>query len=1132
MILGKAALLALIACPVAAAGTESKPADPLDACNVVWDSPSKDSGGSMPLGNGDIGLNAWVEENGDLVFFISKTDSWTDSGRLVKLGQVRVRLTPSLAAKAFHQELKLRQGQMVVRSGAEGLATTLRLWVDANRPVIHIEGESKQDMQAQVGLYVWRTTDRDMQKESNIGYLSELNTGPVMEKADTVLPQKDNRIVWYHRNEGTIVPLAMKLQGMESLLPLVHDPILRNTFGGAISGKGMVPAAAGEAAQALKTAAPTSRLDIAIHVLGAQTDTAEQWVEKLNGIVAEERKTGLDNAWQAHCTWWQEFWSRSWIQVHTPEDAAPATAEQVAARVKKRSELQLTGDGGLNNHTRPTISDEPAGHLVTRGYALQRFMLAAACRGAYPAKHDGSIFTVNSRKRDSLADADYRNHGANYWFLDAATTMYGPMLRSGDYDLLMPLFKMYSAMVPMARERTKLQYHHEGIYIPATVYAWGTYQENEYVRWLWHGGLELTAKMLDYCEATGDDAYLRETVLPLADGVITFYDQHWKRDDKGKIRMDPACALECAHEAVNPQPEIAGLRYVLPRLLALPEKVTTAAQHAAWKKTLADVPEIPMATLKDAATPEQLALWKYAPSERPEVRMSAEADKKILVAAGVIKTWQGDEVPDLYAVFPYRLYAFDSKEADIGRRTFERWNPPQPRHAVPHEGKVGGWRLSPIQAAFVGKAEQAARMVTSNFAAHDPGSRFPAFWGPAQVGLNDQSQGGVSMTALQAMLLQVDGKKIYLFPAWPKEWDVNFKLHALYNTTVEGELHGGKVVTLKVTPKSRAADVVDMLEEGEIVKDRGNFIPKYQYPALKGKSVGVLVGNPLDAIRAQEGGSGSADALVFSTAGGCYRWVYVPVKDNPAINNLDVCVGEKGDEKKVFTSLDMANAKNTKQWGVQDSYVLVEMEVNDKLGSPRCDDNQGFVATKMRQLDGTPEFPLKVEEVVVDLRKRYKEHLADQEKTIAAVLAKACKDAIKDAKPNGPRQREETMYVTWLPDKECLVVRFRTTITDGAYTIAGRNIHHETGKVGSRVGTSFGIEFGQGYEVSKTGKTTRVLKLPIQSFTKKIGLPVESMTRKADVSQLDNPGGLQQPTYSGRQLMADEWVRTVSQFYK
>jgi hypothetical protein len=42
-------------------GQEQKPAHALDACNVVWDSPSRNSHGSMPLGNGDIGINAWVE---------------------------------------------------------------------------------------------------------------------------------------------------------------------------------------------------------------------------------------------------------------------------------------------------------------------------------------------------------------------------------------------------------------------------------------------------------------------------------------------------------------------------------------------------------------------------------------------------------------------------------------------------------------------------------------------------------------------------------------------------------------------------------------------------------------------------------------------------------------------------------------------------------------------------------------------------------------------------------------------------------------------------------------------------------------------------------------------------------------
>ena len=57
--------------------------------NVVWDSPSKDPSGTMPLGNGDIGLNAWVEPTGDLNFFISKTDAWDDNSRLCKVGKVR-----------------------------------------------------------------------------------------------------------------------------------------------------------------------------------------------------------------------------------------------------------------------------------------------------------------------------------------------------------------------------------------------------------------------------------------------------------------------------------------------------------------------------------------------------------------------------------------------------------------------------------------------------------------------------------------------------------------------------------------------------------------------------------------------------------------------------------------------------------------------------------------------------------------------------------------------------------------------------------------------------------------------------------------------------------------------------------
>jgi len=58
------------------------------------------------------------------------------------------------------------------------------------------------------------------------------------------------------------------------------------------------------------------------------------------------------------------------------------------------------------------------------------------------------------------------------------------------------------------------------------------------------------------------------------------------------------------------------------------------------------------------------------------------------------------------------------------------------------------------------------------------------------------------------MLLQNEGQHIYLLPAWPKTWDVSFKLHAALNTTVECVYVGGKVTSLKVTPESRRKDIV------------------------------------------------------------------------------------------------------------------------------------------------------------------------------------------------------------------------------------------------------------------------------------------------------------------------------------
>ena len=81
-------------------------------------------------------------------------------------------------------------------------------------------------------------------------------------------------------------------------------------------------------------------------------------------------------------------------------------------------------------------------------------------------------------------------------------------------------------------------------------------------------------------------------------------------------------------------------------------------------------------------------------------------------------------------------------------------------------------------------------------------------WGPNFDWIPDQDHGCVTMIALQRMLLQCEDAKIYLLPAWPREWDCDFKLHAPRKTIVEGKVADGMLTDLTVSPESRKNDVI------------------------------------------------------------------------------------------------------------------------------------------------------------------------------------------------------------------------------------------------------------------------------------------------------------------------------------
>lgn len=689
----------------------AQPTEALAAGSVVWDSPSADSRGSMPLGNGDLGLNVWVETNGDLVFYVSKTDAWSDNVAgakgLPKLGRIRVKLRPGLLSPGgtFSQKLELADGEIDIKSGPADAESQVRIWVDANRPVIHVETATAQPHELQVNFESLRPYP-----EKNL-------------QADTVVPDQTNRVVWFYRNLNLQIP-----------------QLTNRTFGAAILGDNLVAGSATE----LHSARPGRAQAFAICALTAQTDTTEGWLAQLNDLIARSQAVPRETARAQHTEWWRQFWQRSWI---------------VAG-----------GDVEATN--------------VTRGYVLQRFVTAAAGRGGAPIKFNGSIFTMDYWKQEKIkgvatnywVGADARDWGGQYWFQNTRP-LYWPLLQSGDFEMMQPLFKMYQEMLPGNAALVRQYYGHEGAYFAETAPFYGglsrltTNEPGSYTKHYFTPVLELSAMMLDYYAYTGDEDFVRQTLLPIATAGVTFFDQHFPRDAAGHLLLAPDNAIEMFWKAQNPAPDIAGLRWVLGGLLNLPPALTTEGMRAHWQALLAEVPPLPMAEVNG---------------------------RKQLLPAEVYDHGHNFENPELYAIYPFRLYGLHQPDLDLARATF----------AARRFREDGCWRQSGIQAALLGDTDTARKNVVFVLQRQDPQVRFPAFWAHGSDYVPDEDNGGNGMNALQLMLMQSQGRKIYLLPAWPKTWSASFKLHAPFNTTVEGCVQGGQVQSLVVTPPERRSDVV------------------------------------------------------------------------------------------------------------------------------------------------------------------------------------------------------------------------------------------------------------------------------------------------------------------------------------
>ncbi len=674
----------------------------LDDYNVSWNVPGPTSSQSMPLGNGDIGLNVWMETNGDVSFYISKSDAWDydiwDTQALMKLGQVRVSISPSpfTGSAPVLQTLKLHEGEIEIKEGYDTNQVTFDIWVDANRPVIRVAAASNaKPVSMTVGLIDWRFGGSD---------------------SDTLMANQTNRIAWCHRNTDQTDPHVAGL-----------------CFGAAIKGDGLIK----NGPTNLQSSTAASTQLFSIYPLTAYAST-NQWLAQLEGLIGQTDTANLEQSRLDHRAWWDGFWNRSWIFV--------------------------TGDNDATN--------------LTRGYVLQRFVTACAGRGAYPIKFNGSLFVVDDPAHQQ--NADYRVWGGQYWFQNTRA-MYWPRLAAGDFDLMLPMFKMYSQILSNNASQVTAYYHHQGAYFAEAFPSWGglNYYGPEvpgiYTGHYFSPVLELSMMMLDYYEFTGDTNFLSHYLLPAATAGLTFYDQHFARDAQGKLLLDPVNALETYWKVHDPAPDIAGLQAVLPRMISLTNDTISASNHAVWVRMLGQIPDLPVGRRAGKCT--------LLPYSGPQTNIV-----------------QNVENPELYAIYPFRLYGLGKPDVDLAISTFNE------RYFT----KPGCWVQDPIQAAMLGLTNVAKQYTLFNLTNTEPSLKFPAFWAKGNDYTPDEDNGGNAEHALQQMIMQTDGRKILLCPAWPSEWNVTFKLNAPFQTVVQGAIQNGKLTNLVVSPPERMADVVDL----------------------------------------------------------------------------------------------------------------------------------------------------------------------------------------------------------------------------------------------------------------------------------------------------------------------------------
>jgi hypothetical protein len=511
--------------------------------------------------------------------------------------------------------------------------------------------------------------------------------------------------------------------------------------------------------------------------------------------------------------WWRAFWAKGYVKLASPDGSA---------------------------------------ELVQQHYHYFLYLMGSSSRGKFPPKFNGMIWSTGG---------DLRTWGAQHWFANLSC-YYEALPAANHLELMDSMFDMYSGAQAACEIAAQQEWGSQGAYIPETMYFDGLeklpediaaemrelyllrkpwdqrsakfieYSEHRHPhssRWNWiQKAAWIDGRLIDTERGfgpygpvshimgtsakvpylywrryayTADREWLKNRAYPMLKDAAEFYRNFpgLAKEADAQYHIHRVNSNESVWGARDTDEDLSALRGLLAAAIRASEILDADADlRAKWRELLDNLTPLATSDDADALKPEGYQgprVWVRG--RKPVVNQNGRG---FLPDANSLPAWFFD------------LCGPDSADANNTLSAILRGEP-GPETPVNLLSKVA------IAAAIQGRSQAFRYLVVNQLRGRVNAvlpNRMSLREGPQAL---DAEALGRASDALQRALIDSAGPAIRLFPAWPREWDTEFRLLARGGFVVTASMKKGQVERVELESVAGGECVIeDPWRKGEILR--------------------------------------------------------------------------------------------------------------------------------------------------------------------------------------------------------------------------------------------------------------------------------------------------------------------------